>query len=87
MYFNLILVLKGFFFTFFFASSSSALHLSYESKFIIVVNTGIPKRFHAHNDTDLWDRGSISFEQLVHGCTTSVVIVCTLHALWSVFVI
>ena len=60
MYFNLILVLNGLFFSLFlFASSSSALHLSFEPKFIIVFNTGIPKGFHAHNDTDLWDRGSI----------------------------
>ena len=59
MYFNLILVLNVFLFLLFlFASTLSALHFSYEPKFIIV-NTGIPKRFHAHNDTDLWDRESM----------------------------
>lgn len=40
----------------FFSSSSSALHLSDDPNFVIVVDTGIPKRFHAHDDTEIWGK-------------------------------
>ena len=56
----------------------SALHLSYEPKFIIV-NTGIPKRFHARNDTDLWDRGSI-WEHGVARSGLPVIVACTFRS-------
>ena len=65
VYSDLGLVLK-ISFSFFFASASSALYLSTEPNYSVIVNAVPPKQKIAQNRRDTWDRGSM-YASLVTG--------------------
>ena len=60
--------------SFFFASALSALHLYNEPKFMVIGDPVILEQYHAHDASELWDRGSIELQNvLVCDCISWVV--------------